>query len=98
MMEKPAFVVALEKNAPELLPKLQENLGFITTDSALPAKIKILMAAVVDAIKAHPEGVKNLIRMAREKGATDEEVKDTLRLIMAMDGLPGFITGLATYQ
>ena len=97
-MAKPAFVVALEKNAPELLPKLQENLGFITTDSALPAKIKILMAVVVDAIKSHPEGVKNLIKMAREQGATEEEIKDTLRFIMAMDGLPGFITGLAAYE
>lgn len=96
-MEKPTFVTALEKNAPELLPKLQENLQFITTDSALPAKIKILMAAVVDAVKAHPEGVKNLIKMAREKGATDEEVKDTLRFILAMDGLPGFITGTSAY-
>ena len=97
-MEKPVFISALEKNAPELLPKLQENLGFITTDSALPAKTKLLMAAVVDAVKAHPEGVKNLMKMAREKGATEEEIKDTLRFILAMDGLPGFITGLATYQ
>ncbi|MBI2875260.1 MAG: carboxymuconolactone decarboxylase family protein [Candidatus Tectomicrobia bacterium] len=96
-MEKPLFVTALEKNAPELLPKLQENLQFITTDSALPAKVKLLMAAVVDAIKAHPEGVKNLIKMAREKGATDEEIQDTLRFILAMDGLPGFITGISAY-
>lgn len=97
-MQKPPFIEALEKKAPELLPEATKNMEFLNADTALPAKVKLLMAAMVDAIKSHPEGVKALVGMAKQKGASEEEIKDTLRVVMIMDGMPGFVTATAAYQ
>ncbi|OGW15569.1 MAG: hypothetical protein A3G93_00495 [Nitrospinae bacterium RIFCSPLOWO2_12_FULL_45_22] len=97
-MQKPPFIEALEKNAPELLPDAAKNVDFLNADTALPAKVKLLMAAMVDAIKSHPDGVKALVGMARQKGASEDEIKDTLRVVLAMDGMPGFVTATAAYQ
>ena len=97
-MQKPPFMEALEKGAPELIPEATRNVEFLNADTALPAKVKLLMAAMVDAIKNHPDGVKALVGMARQKGASEEEIKDTLRVVMAMDGMPGFVTATAAFQ
>lgn len=97
-MEKPPFIQALADYSPDLLTDVDRIMGFLHTDSALPSKIKLLMAALIDALKNHQEGVKALIGMAKGKGATDDEIRDTMRIALCCDGIPGLVAITAPFR
>jgi len=48
----------------------------ILKDGAIPAKYKILMTMIVDAITAHPDGCANIANRARAAGATEAEINE----------------------
>jgi hypothetical protein len=47
----------------------------ILKDGAIPAKYKLLMGMITDAIAAHPDGVASLADSARAVGASEAEVR-----------------------
>jgi alkylhydroperoxidase/carboxymuconolactone decarboxylase family protein YurZ len=68
-------------------------------DGAIPAKYKLLMAMVTDAITAHPDGVRVLADDARAAGASEAEITEaveigylhggTAALVMGANAFPG---------
>jgi len=97
-MGKPFFVEALEKNDPQLLRQMTSFQDFVSKDGALPAKIKILMSMLGDAILGHPEGVKAIAERARGQGATEAEIAETVRMAFFCAGMPGLVTGTYAFQ
>lgn len=97
-MEKPFFVEALEKSDTELLARMSSLQEFVSEDGALPAKIKTLMSMLADAILAHPEGVKAIAERAREQGATEQEIAETVRMAFFCAGMPGLVTGTYAFR
>ena len=56
-------------------------------DGALPRKIKLLIAMVLDVVHGAPEGVKSLAREAIKAGATKEEIAEALRVAQYICGV-----------
>jgi AhpD family alkylhydroperoxidase len=59
------------------------------TDTALPAKIKVLMGLAVVAARLCPECVEMQMKSALHHGATKEEILDTLGVVYVTAGAPG---------
>lgn len=97
-MAKPFFVEALESGDPELLRHMESLQDFASRDGALPAKVKTLMSMLVDAILAHPDGVKALAAQARAQGATEDEIAETVRMAFYCGGMPGLVTGTRAFK
>jgi len=92
-MGKPFFVEALEKGDPELLDHMNSLREFASKDGALPARIKTLMAMLVDAVLGHRDGVKAIAQRARQQGASEEEIAETVRVAFLCAGMPGLVIG-----
>ncbi|HUU26526.1 MAG TPA: carboxymuconolactone decarboxylase family protein [archaeon] len=97
-MGKPFFVEILEENDPELLEQMELLQKFVGKDGALSAKIKTLMSMLGDAILGHSEGVKAIAARAREQGATEEEIAETVRVAFLCAGMPGLVTGSYAFR
>jgi len=97
-MEKAFFVERLERNDVDLLQHMDSLRDFVGKDGALPARIKVLMTMLADAILGHPQGVKALAAQAREKGATEEEIAETVRVAFLCGGMAGLVTGTYAFE
>lgn len=78
MAEHPLKI--FEKVDPELLKLVKDTNTFALGDGALPRKLKLLIAMVLDAAHGSVAGVKSLTQQALQAGATKEEVIETLRV------------------
>ncbi|WP_264072225.1 carboxymuconolactone decarboxylase family protein, partial [Mycobacterium palustre] len=65
----------------------------ILKDGAIPAKYKLLMAMVTDAIAAHPDGVRTLANNARAAGATEPEVTEAVEVGYLFGGTAALVVG-----
>lgn len=66
-------------------------------DGAVPAKHKLLTAMAISiAIRCEP-CIRAYVRMAREKGSTQEELIEFLEVAMTMQGCPGEEWALKAY-
>jgi len=88
-MDRPPFIERLAANDNDFLDQVRGLSNFIMTDGALPAKIKTLMTLLAEAVLRREEGVKVVADLARGIGATDDEIKETIRLAFLFGGLPG---------
>jgi alkylhydroperoxidase/carboxymuconolactone decarboxylase family protein YurZ len=57
------------------------------TDGALPRKIKLLIAMVLDAVHGASDGVQSLAGEAIKAGATREEIAEALRVAQYVCGV-----------
>ncbi len=95
---RPGYAAALGQNDPELAEYLDTGREFILTDGALSAKVKTLMTMLCDALLAHEGGVSNIAARARDMGATEEEIAETIRVAFWMGGLPALVTGVNAFR
>lgn len=72
---------------PKLLDMVNNTRDLALSDGALPRKIKLLIAMVLDAVQGAPEGVKSLAREALKAGATKEEIAEALRVAQYICGV-----------
>ncbi|MFC2041938.1 carboxymuconolactone decarboxylase family protein [Chloroflexota bacterium] len=79
--------------APELLKNVTGLREMVLAEGALSLKTKTLMMMLCDALLAHPEGVSNISKQARDQGASEEEIAETLAIAFLMGGMPGLVTG-----
>ncbi len=84
--------------APDLFKKITGLQETVLAEGALSSKTKILMMMLCDALLAHTDGVANIAKMARELGASDAEITETLAIAFIMGGLPGLVTGANAFQ
>lgn len=78
---------------PEFMDHILATNEMIYTDGALPKKIKYLMAMAFDAAHGTIAGVHALAKMAIEAGASNEEIRETLRLAYHFTGVGSVYIG-----
>jgi len=66
----------------------------ILKDGAIPAKYKLLMAMITDAIVAHPVGVTALAADARAAGATEAEITEAVEVGYLYGGTAALVMGV----
>ena len=77
------------EEAPEWFKLYQDSDEALWKDTALPAKIKVLMALAVVAGRLCPECAEMQMKSALHHGATREEILDTLGVVYVTAGAPG---------
>ncbi|MFC2012962.1 carboxymuconolactone decarboxylase family protein [Chloroflexota bacterium] len=88
----------LGKCAPDLVKKVTGFRETMIAEGALSIKTKTLMMMLCDALLSHPDGVANLAKQARDLGASDVEIAETLAVAFMMGGLPGLVTGANAFR
>jgi alkylhydroperoxidase/carboxymuconolactone decarboxylase family protein YurZ len=85
MAEHPLRVY--EQLDPKLLNLVNNTRDLALADGALPRKVKLLIAMVLDAVHGASDGVQALAREAIEAGATKEEITEALRVAQYICGV-----------
>jgi alkylhydroperoxidase/carboxymuconolactone decarboxylase family protein YurZ len=85
MAEHPLKVY--EKLDPKLLNLVNKTRDLALADGALPRKVKLLIAMVLDAVHGASEGVQALAQEAIRAGATREEISEALRVAQYICGV-----------
>jgi alkylhydroperoxidase/carboxymuconolactone decarboxylase family protein YurZ len=85
MAEHPLKVY--EELDPKLLNLVNNTRDLAFADGALPRKVKLLIAMVLDAVHGASEGVQALAREAIKAGATKEEITEALRVAQYICGV-----------
>jgi alkylhydroperoxidase/carboxymuconolactone decarboxylase family protein YurZ len=64
----------------------------------LPEKVRWLMKVAISGACRHFVALETHIRKAKETGATDDEIKHTLLLLIQTTGFPGFMEAYSVYR
>jgi alkylhydroperoxidase/carboxymuconolactone decarboxylase family protein YurZ len=97
-MPKSWFMELIEQHDPEFAGLFAANREFSMQGGAIPAKYKVLMTLLSDAIQGHADGVKAIAQRARAMGASEAEICETLRVAYDCGGTPALITGLNAFR
>lgn len=90
---KPPWLGAIEQRDPQFADSYLAMRERILRDGAIPAKYKLLMAMVTDAIAAHPDGVRTLAGNARAAGASEPEVTEAVEVGYLFGGTAALVMG-----
>lgn len=91
-MDEKSWVQLLSEQNKEMAELLKADAEFISSDTALPAWVKCLMAMQLDSIFNHPKGSRGYGRRAVESGATKEQVVEAIKLLRMFAGRPAMAT------
>jgi alkylhydroperoxidase/carboxymuconolactone decarboxylase family protein YurZ len=72
---------------PKLLQLVNNTKDLALADGALPRKVKLLIAMVLDAAQGASDGVQSLAREAIRAGATKDEIAEALRVAQYICGV-----------
>ena len=97
-MARPWFFEIVAKNDPDFVTYLEADLDFIMREGAIPAKYKILMTMVIDALLAHDAGVATIAQRARDNGASEDEIKEAVRIAYLFGGTPALVSSLNAFK
>jgi alkylhydroperoxidase/carboxymuconolactone decarboxylase family protein YurZ len=90
---RPSWLGAIQQRDPQFSDSYAAMRERILKDGAIPAKYKLLMAMVTDAIAAHPDGVRTLANNARAAGATEPEVTEAVEVGYLFGGTAALVMG-----
>jgi alkylhydroperoxidase/carboxymuconolactone decarboxylase family protein YurZ len=88
----------VEQHDRELAKLFAASREFATRDVAIPAKYKVLITLLSDAIQGHPDGVRAVAQRARAMGVSETEICETLRVAYDCGGTPALIIGLNAFR
>src|SRR5262249_10074569 len=83
---------------PEFVSSYMAQRERILRDGAIPAKYKILMTMIVDALQSHPDGVANIAGRARAAGASDAEIQEAVEGAYLFGGTPALVTAMNAFR
>jgi alkylhydroperoxidase/carboxymuconolactone decarboxylase family protein YurZ len=89
-----AWLEPLEHRDPRFADSYTAMSGRIMNDGAIPAKYKLLMAMITDAVGAHPVGVRVLADEARAAGASEAEVTEAVEVGYLCGGTGALVIGM----
>jgi len=98
MAEVPVFLKVLGEHDAEFAQRVVDLRGFTDAAGALDAKTKTLMSLLADALLGHPEGVAAIAERARQQGASEQEIIETVRMAFMTGGLPALVTALRAFR
>jgi alkylhydroperoxidase/carboxymuconolactone decarboxylase family protein YurZ len=90
----PKWIERLQRSNPQLADMYLAQSSKILKDGAIPAKYKILMTMIVDAIMAHPEGCSAIAKRARAAGASEAEINEAIEVAYLFGGTPALVTAI----
>lgn len=88
----------LQQRDPQLAERLLAQHQRVLKDGAIPAKYKILMTMIVDAVIAHPEGCAAIVNRARAAGATEAEINEAVEVAHLCGGTPALVTAVNAFR
>ncbi|MEN6327644.1 MAG: carboxymuconolactone decarboxylase family protein [Syntrophomonas sp.] len=93
----PWFFEQYEKNDPEYCAPLAEVLEKAVNPQSLDVKTKYLIILALDVLKGAGEGVKVLAKQAREAGASEQEIREVIRLVFYVNSMDVIKTSLNAF-
>lgn len=93
MKEVPENFKVIKEKDPEFFKLVIQDMDKVFEKGALDTKYKVLIALAINAVRGQSGAVSHLSRMARESGATKEELAETLRVAYFEGGILGLATG-----
>jgi alkylhydroperoxidase/carboxymuconolactone decarboxylase family protein YurZ len=96
-MAHPWFFEIVKENDPEFVDLLAADRELALKDGAIPAKYKMLMTMVIDAVMAHDSGVARIADRARGIGASEDEIKEAVRIAYLYGGTPALVSALNAF-
>ena len=97
-LARPPWLSAIESRDPQFADSYMAMRDRILKDGAIPAKYKLLMAMVTDAIAAHPDGVRTLAGNARAAGASEPEVTEAVEVGYLFGGTAALVMGANAFN
>ena len=94
----PAWLQPLQDRDPEFAAAYLTQRERTLQDGAIPAKYKILMTMIVDALLSHPDGVANISNRARAAGASEAEITETVQVAYLFGGTPALVTAVNAFN
>jgi alkylhydroperoxidase/carboxymuconolactone decarboxylase family protein YurZ len=94
----PPWIAALQQRDPQFADSYLAQRERILRDGAIPAKYKILMTMVVDALLSHPDGVATIANRARAAGASEAEITETVEVAYLFGGTPALVTATNAFR
>jgi len=98
MSEQSPFVRRLQEHDPELAAVMQQLRELVYAPGALEVKTKLLIAMALDAQANHPNGVAAIANQARAAGASEAEIRETLRVTYEMAAMQVLVTQLGAFR
>ena len=93
MKEVPENFKVIKEKDPEFFELVMQDMDKVFEKGALDTKYKVLIALAINAVRGQSGAVSHLSRMAKESGATKEELAETLRVTYLEGGMLGLATG-----
>ncbi|MAE10583.1 MAG: carboxymuconolactone decarboxylase family protein [Dehalococcoidales bacterium] len=88
----------LEESAPELFKDVNGLRDKVLAEGELSLKTKTLMMMLCDALLGHSDGVASITKRARDMGASEAEIIETVGVAFVMGGMPGLVTGANAFR
>ena len=83
----PKFVEEIKEYDPQLYAAVNGVADLAYAEGALDPKTKFLIGVALDALSASQGGVTSFSNRARKYGATEEEVKEAIRMAYFISGM-----------
>ena len=90
----PKWLEKLQQSNPQFADMYLDQSKRIMKGGAIPAKYKILMTMIVDAVMAHPEGCSAIANRARAAGASEAEINEAVEVAYLFGGTPALVTAI----
>lgn len=94
----PEWLQRLQQRDPKFAETYIAQRDLVLKDGAIPAKYKILMTLIVDALLAHADGVANIATRARAAGATEAEINEAVEVAYLFGGTPALVTATNAFR
>jgi len=94
----PGWIKGLHQRDPKFAEMYLAARDHVLKDGAIPAKYKILMTMIVDALLSHSDGVANIAKNARAAGATEAEINEAVEVAVLCGGTPALVTGVNAFR
>jgi alkylhydroperoxidase/carboxymuconolactone decarboxylase family protein YurZ len=94
----PEWIQQLQQRDPKFADMYLAQREYVLKDGAIPAKYKILMTMIVDALTAHPDGCTNIANRARAAGATEAEINEAVEVAYLFGGTPALVTAVHAFH
>lgn len=94
----PPWLQTLQQRDPEFASSYASQRERILKDGAIPARYKILMTMIVDALLSHPDGVATIAGRARAAGASEAEILEAVEVAYLFGGTPALVTAVNAFR
>jgi alkylhydroperoxidase/carboxymuconolactone decarboxylase family protein YurZ len=94
----PPWIQELQQRDPQFVESYLNQREYVLKDGAIPAKYKILMTMIVDALLSHPDGVANIANRARSAGASETEIQEAVEVAYLFGGTPALVTAVNAFR